>query len=307
MLFDVFAVSYIYLKKYIKNQGVNMLKKIGLGLTLTAAFGLMSCDDSSSTGSSGGTVTISCKVVSEDPFTIKSSEAGVGGNITYELKDGKVVETYKYDDSALAKDECEDLKSRGGYTKVNCDGKKIVAYTDDEQTEAQFKKYTKQLRDYCAEMDGKKVDVNGWGDPDDDGPTSSSSAAKSSSSTKTPTSATSCDFKLNNDVWEYSYTVEKDASGTSAKGTVRYEFKGKDVTITDNSTKSGSLVKSVCPTMKDGDYEETDEDGSQKIETTCKGDDMIVVTTTVIRDYKENYATKEEMMQALTAQCKAKQ
>lgn len=283
-----------------------MLKKIGLGLTLTAAFGLMSCDDSSSAGSSGGTVTISCKVVSEDPFTIKSDEAGIGGNITYELKDGKVVETYKYDDSALAKEECNDMKSRPDYTKVKCDGKTVVAYTDDEKTEAQFKKYTKELKDYCKAMDGKKVNVSDWGD-DDDGPTSSSSAAKSSSSTKTPTSVTSCDFKLNNDVWEYSYTVGKDASGTSAKGTVRYEFKGKDVTITDNSTKTGSLVKSICPTMKDEDYEETDEFGSDKMETTCEGEDMIVKVTTVIRDYKENYATKEEMLQALTTQCKAKQ
>jgi len=283
-----------------------MLKKIGLGLTLTAAFGLMSCDDSSSTGSSGGTVTISCKVVSEDPFTIKSSEAGIGGNITYELKDGKVVETYKYDDSALAEDECEDLKSQGGYTKVKCDGKKIVAYTDDEKTEAQFKKYTKQLKDYCAELDGKKVDVNGWGDPDDDGPTSSSSAAKSSSSVKSSTTTSSCDFKLSDDKWEYSYTVEKDASGTSAKGTVTYEFKGKDVTIKSTSTKSGTIVKSICPTMKEEDYDESDEDGSSKMETTCDGNDMIVKTTDVIRDYEKNYASKDEMQQALTTQCRAK-
>ena len=283
-----------------------MLKKIGLGIILTASFGLMSCEDSSSS-SSGGKVTVSCKVVSEDPFTIKSSEAGIGGNMTYELKDGKVVETYKYDDSSIAKDECNDMKSRGGYSKVTCDGKKVVAYSEDEMTDAEFKQYKKSLKKYCEDMDGKTIDVNGWGDPDDDGPTSSSSAAKSSSSTKTPTSATSCDFKLNNDVWEYSYATEKDASGTSAKGTVRYEFKGKDVTITDNSTKSGSLVKSVCPSMKKNDYEETDEFGSDKMETTCSGDDMIVKVTTVIRDYKENYATKEEMMQALTAQCKMRQ
>ncbi len=283
-----------------------MLKKIGLGIALTATFGLMSCEDSSSS-SSGGTVTISCKVVSEDPFTIKSSEAGIGSNITYELKDGKVVETYKYDNSALAEDECEYLKSHGSYTKVNCDGKKIVAYTDDEQTEAQFKKYTKQLKDYCAEMDGKKVDANGWGDPDDDGPTSSSSKATSSSSTKAPTSATSCEFKLNNDVWEYSYDTGKDASGTSVKGTVRYEFKGKDVTITDKSTRTGSLVKSICPTLKEDDSEDSDELGSEKTETTCSGDDMIVTVTTVHRNYKEHYASKEDMMQALTAQCKSRQ
>lgn len=285
-----------------------MLKKIGLGLTLTAAFGLMSCDDSSSTGSSGGTVTISCKVVSEDPFTIKSSEAGIGGNITYELKDGKVVETYKYDDSALAEDECEDLKSQGGYTKVKCDGKKIVAYTDDEKTEAQFKKYTKQLKDYCAELDGKKVDVNGWGDPDDDGPTSSSSAAKSSSSTKTPTSATSCDFKLNNDVWEYSYSIPKDAAGISAEGSDRYEFKGKDVTRISIVKNTGSIMKSVCPSAKEDDGIEEYEDGSLKIETTCDGENMTIKTTEVWLDYKVNReTTKEELLQSFTAQCKARQ
>jgi hypothetical protein len=283
-----------------------MLKKIGLGIILTASFGLMSCEDSSSS-SSGGKVTVSCKVVSEDPFTIKSSEAGIGGNMTYELKDGKVVETYKFDDSSIAKDECNDMKSRGGYSKVTCDGKKVVAYSEDEMTDAEFKQYKKSLKKYCEDMDGKTVDINGWGNPDDDVPTSSSSKATSSSSTKAPTSATSCEFKLNNDVWEYSYDTGKDASGTSVKGTVRYEFKGKDVTITENSTKSGSLVKSICPTLKEEDYEDSDELGSDKMETTCNGDEMIVKTTSVIRNYKENYASKEEMMQALTTQCKNRQ
>jgi hypothetical protein len=91
------------------------------------------------------------------------------------------------------------------------------------------------------------------------------------------------------------------------KGTVRYEFKGKDVTITENSTKSGSLVKSICPTLKEEDYEDSDELGSDKMETTCNGDEMIVKTTSVIRNYKENYASKEEMMQALTTQCQMRQ
>ena len=191
-----------------------MLKKIGLGIILTASFGLMSCEDSSSS-SSGGKVTVSCKVVSEDPFTIKSSEAGIGGNMTYELKDGKVVETYKFDDSSIAKDECNDMKSRGGYSKVTCDGKKVVAYSEDEMTDAEFKQYKKSLKKYCEDMDGKTVDINDWGNPDDDVPTSSSSKATSSSA-KSSTTTSSCEFKLNNDVWEYSYATEKDASGTSA-------------------------------------------------------------------------------------------
>ena len=282
-----------------------MLKKIGLGIILTASFGLMSCEDSSSS-SSGGKVTVSCKVVSEDPFTIKSSEAGIGGNMTYELKDGKVVETYKFDDSSIAKDECNDMKSRGGYSKVTCDGKKVVAYSEDEMTDAEFKQYKKSLKKYCEDMDGKTVDINGWGNPDDDVPTSSSSKATSSSA-KSSTTTSSCEFKLNNDVWEYSYATGKDASGTSVKGTVRYEFKGKDVTITDKSTRTGSLVKSICPTLQEEDYEDSDELGSEKTETTCSGDDMIVTVTTVHRNYKENYASKEEIMQALTAQCKMRQ
>ena len=281
-----------------------MLKKIGLGIILTASFGLMSCEDSSSS-SSGGKVTVSCKVVSEDPFTIKSSEAGISGNMTYELKDGKVVETYKFDDSSIAKDECNDMKSRGGYSKVTCDGKKVVAYSEDEMTDAEFKQYKKSLKKYCEDMDGKTIDINDWGD-DDDVPTSSSSKATSSSA-KSSTTTSSCEFKLNNDVWEYSYDTGKDASGTSVKGTVRYEFKGKDVTITDKSTRTGSLVKSICPTLKEEDYEDSDELGSDKMETTCNGDEMIVKTTSVIRNYKENYASKEEMMQALTTQCQMRQ
>jgi hypothetical protein len=173
-------------------------------------------------------------------------------------------------------------------------------------TDAEFKQYKKSLKKYCEDMDGKTVDINDWGNPDDDVPTSSSSKATSSSA-KSSTTTSSCEFKLNNDVWEYSYATGKDASGTSVKGTVRYEFKGKDVTITENSTKSGSLVKSICPTLKEDDSEDSDELGSEKTETTCSGDDMIVTVTTVHRNYKENYASKEEIMQALTAQCKMRQ
>ena len=290
---------YIY-EKYIKNQGANMLKKIGLGLTLTAAFGLMSCEDSSSTSSSGGEVTISCKVVSEDPFTIKSSEAGISGNITYELIDGKVVETYKFDNSALAEDECEDMKSRKGYTKVKCDGKKIVAYTDDEQTEAQFKRYTKQLKDYCESMDGRK-DASDF--RDDDSPKSSSSIAKSSSSAKSSTTISSCDFNLNDNVWEFSYSADIGAAGMSTKETIRYEFKGKNVTKTITTTSTGSLIPSVCESYKADDYEEEDEYGSFKVETTCNGNDMIVKSIDVTFDYEKNYATKEEILHGAKAQC----
>ena len=281
-----------------------MLKKIGLGIALTATFGLMSCEDSSSS-SSGGTVTVSCKVVSENPFTIKSSEAGIGGNITYELKDGKVVETYKFDNSSLADEECKDMKKRSEYTKVTCDGKKIVAYTDDELTEARFKTYTKNLADYCKEMDGKKVDVDGYVDLDEK-PKSSNSNAKSSSSTKSATTTSSCDFKLKDDVWEYSYSIPKDAAGISAKGTSRYEFKGKDVTSISIVTNTGAIMKSVCSSAKEGDVNEEYEDGSLKVETTCDGENMTVMTTEVSLDYEQNRATKEELLQSFTAQCRAK-
>ena len=87
-----------------------MLKKFGMGLALTATFGLLACSDSSSS-SDGGKVTISCKVEKEKPLTIKSSEGPFSGTITYDLnKDGKVVETYEISSEAVAKDECAEME-----------------------------------------------------------------------------------------------------------------------------------------------------------------------------------------------------
>jgi hypothetical protein len=275
-----------------------MLKKIGLGIILTASFGLMSCEDSSSS-SSGGKVTVSCKVVSEDPFTIKSSEAGISGNMTYELKDGKVVETYKFDDSSIAKDECNDMKSRGGYSKVTCDGKKVVAYSEDEMTDAEFKQYKKSLKKYCEDMDGKTIDINDWGDDDDEVP--GGNEGGSPAVQKSP-----CDFSVNDNVWEYTFSTAKDATGTTTKGSVRYEFKDADLTVIRTTTSTGSLPKSVCPTTKQNDYvDEDDEYGSYKVETTCKGEDMISKSTEVIHNYEQNYDTKKNMLAAFKAQCQA--
>ena len=197
------------------------------------------------------------------------------------------------------------MKSHGGYSKVTCDGKKVIAYTEEEMTDDAFKKYTKSLKKYCEEMDGKTVNVNDLVDDDDDGPQSSSSKAKSSSSAKSSTTTSSCDFKLDDNKWEYSYSVPKDAAGISTEGTVRYEFKGKDVTKTVITTSTGSMIPTVCAGMQEGDYEDEYEDGSYKMETTCTDEKMIVKTVEVMLDYEKNFAsTKEEMRQSMVAQCK---
>ena len=67
------------------------------------------------------------------------------------------------------------------------------------------------------------------------------------------------------------------------------------------------MIPAVCSSMEADDSYDEYETGSMKVETYCEGDDMIVKSTEVTLDYEKNDATKEEMLQAFTAQCKAKQ
>ena len=285
-----------------------MLKKFGLGLVL--AFGLVACDDSSSSssddnggnggsGSNGGNmVKVTCKVQKENPLTIKSSEGNYSGTITYELKDGKIVETYNIDSESLAKKQCDEMKSDEDFGKVSCDGKKIVATHSESSDKKMYDTYVSGIKNTCKAMDGKMVNAD-----DDSGSQNNNNSNDGNNIPKVETS--SCNFNLNDNVWEYSYSVGKDATGTSSKGTVRYEFKGKSLTKTTTTTSTGSLIPTVCENYKAGDYEDEDEEGSFKMETTCKGNDMIIKSTDVTLDYEKSYATKEEILQSAKAQCGA--
>ena len=287
-----------------------MLKKFGMGLALTATFGLLACDDSSS-GSDGGTVTVSCKVESENPLVTKMSEGGISFTTKYELdKDGKLVQTYEYSSQAIADDECTDLEKEMGEVDVTCEGKKVIVVDREPISEKVFKTTVDIAKSACQEMDGKKVSVNGddedGGVPGgkDNGGIGSKDGDEGGSAPKT----SSCEFDVNKDVWEYT-TSSEDMLGSKHESKTRYEFKGKDYTVTTESKTSGGYSATAqCSdeVLEAYNYEEDDPDtGSIKSEASCDGNVFKLKTVQVVKNYEEQGFTKESLVTTLTAACQA--
>ena len=281
-----------------------MLKKLSFGLALTAAFGLMACSDSSS-GSDGGKVTISCKVLKEKPLTIKESEGPFSATITYDLnKDGNPVATYEFSSDAIAKDECEDMGKDNEYGDVTCTGKKIVAVYNEVASEKEFQEFLDAMKEDCIESDGMTVnldednviDLDGDEDGDDDG----------EDGDEGPATESSCDFDVNADVWEYSFEYEDEVD--KSKGSVRYEFDGKDYTVvrtTKNTSKDADLActEEAAASYND-EYNTTNM--SKKTEASCEGKALVLKTTDVYRDYEEEFGfTKQSLVATVTASCRA--
>ncbi len=276
-----------------------MLKKLSFGVALTAAFGLMACSDSSS--SNGGSVTVSCKVVSQNPFTIKSTEGNISGTIKFELnKDGIVVETNEFATEAMQQEVCEERQDDSEYKEVECSGKKVVTYSSETMTEKEFKDYLESAEAWCKASDGKKVTIDDEGeeviDLDDDG-------GDKEGGEYLP-NPPSCVFDADADEWGYSYSTGKDVSGTSSATDVEYRIEGKDLVQVTTTEYIGSAMKLACPSVKGSDGEIKDEYMSEKTETTCTDEGMITKSTAISYGYMDEW-TKEQVVKNIKASCEA--
>ena len=283
-----------------------MLKKFGMGLALTATFGLLACSDSSS-GSGGGKVTISCKVLKEEPLTIKSSEGGISGTITYDrYKDGKVVETYEFSSDAVAKEECEEMEKDASYEEVDCDGKKITTVSSDEATDTEFKSLVKMLKEECVASDGKTVKMDDDGTIDlDDEDNKDLFGEDDEDDEDVVFKTSSCEFDVNKDKWEYSYSGSKDLTGAVSSGEVTYEFKSDSYTIIRTTRTKGGYISTTCSyesalDQMNSEYE--DEYVKSKMETYCEGNVLISksTTTNIGSDYD-----KESLLEGAVSSCQS--
>ena len=280
-----------------------MLNKLGLGLALMAAFGLMACSSSSS--SDNGKVTLSCKVAKESPLTIKES-AGIRGSVTIiydQNEDGKMVVTYDFGNQSDADDECEDAQKGSEFEEVTCNGKKVVEVSSETATEKEFKALVDNIKEDCIESDGQTVTIDKEGyivdDDEDDGD-------DGDDGDEGPATASSCDFDVKADVWEYSFEYEDEVD--KSKGSVRYEFDGKDYTVvrtTKSTSKDADLActKEAAASYND-EYNTTNM--SKKTEASCEGKALVLKTTDVYRDYEEEFGyTKQNLVATVTASCRA--
>ena len=282
-----------------------MLKKFGMGLALTATFGLMACGDSSSS-SDGGKVTLSCKVLKEKPLTIKSTEGAFSETITYDLnKDGKVVETFEISSEAIAKDECAEMEKDEMYDEVTCTGKKIVGIYSDTYSEKEFQDFVKLMKEECIESDGKTVKLEDDGALDlDDEDNKKELGGDDDDGGEFLDNPPSCVFDADADEWGYSYSTGKDVTGISSATDVEYRIEGKDLVQVTTVEAIGANAKLACPSLKDTDGEYKDEYMSNKMETTCTDEGMITKSTTINYGYMDEW-TKEQVVKNIKAACEA--
>jgi len=279
-----------------------MLNKLGLGLALTAAFGLMACSSSSS--SDNGKVTISCKVAKESPLTIKES-AGIRGSVTiiYDRnEDGKMVVTYDFGSQSDADDECEDAQKDSEFEEVTCNGKKVVEVSSETATEKEFKALVDNIKEDCIESDGQTVTIDKEGYIVDDDEEEGDGDDKDGG--EFLPNPPSCVFDADADEWGYSYSTGKDASGTSSATDVEYRIDGKDLVQVTTTESIGANVKLACSIVKSGDGEYKDEYVSNKIETTCTDEGMITKSTTINYGYMDEW-TKEQVVKNIKSACEA--
>jgi len=186
-------------------------KKFALALSLTAAFGLIACDDSSSSPNSDtptdpSQVKIDCEVsTSGNAVTVKYGVASVGEMVTttFELNGDEIIETFVEDfttsnlNAAIVDEACEDAKKENKDAEITCSGKTITVVTTEDAEGQSLDDLKKMADGMCEAMKGN-VDIEDPDEPDEpssgddpDAETSSSSeasgedpAAESSSSSE---------------------------------------------------------------------------------------------------------------------------
>ena len=138
--------------------------KFGIALSLTAAFGLIACNDTSSSTDDKDAPyeagTIGCKGTSQKPFVQEVRMDDLTITTTMTLEEGVVVETIEYN-KPIPADSCEHYKLDQNYAKVTCNDKSIKAVNKDKSTEAEFEALTQIISKFCKESNGQKIPDNG--------------------------------------------------------------------------------------------------------------------------------------------------
>ena len=155
----------------------NIMKKV-IWVAGLCSLGLVACGDSSSSPSAQKGQDY-CKIVSSEPLVLETVEEGVYSKSSFEYTDGYLVEKVEFDDRSIAKYACNAYKSDSDYGKVECNGKTVVAYSDESLTKNEYKHLLSMFVSMCKEV-GESVDESSNGDSREEGqisePKSSSSA-----------------------------------------------------------------------------------------------------------------------------------
>lgn len=224
-------------------------KKLGLGLALTASFGLMACgDDSSSSPTTAGDLTPKCSVSSTDNSvgytvtsgsvsTVFTAKVNKDGSITYTSTQTFPSSTFS---SSELKMECEAAKkdASGENVELTCNSDKIAAtWTEDANEDVSLADLKKEYQLLCDMTSGKNPSFD-FDDDDDDSSDDDDKKQPGSSSKE------DCSFKMDSDTWSYGYyniglggdmTKTYTISGNEYK--ILYTYKGESLDAQSTSGK----------------------------------------------------------------------
>lgn len=134
----------------------NSMKKV-IWVAGLCSLGLVACGDSSSNASAKkGQDT--CKIVSSEPLVLETVEEGVYSKTSFEYSEGKLVEKVEFDDVSVAKWACSAYKADADYGEVKCDGKTVVAYSDETFTKSEYKSLLNMFVSACREFSEPEED-----------------------------------------------------------------------------------------------------------------------------------------------------
>jgi hypothetical protein len=110
---------------------------------IAAAMGIVACGDSGSNADIE-----SCKITSQDPFTLETVQQGVTVVTTLELKNGKVVQTMVAG-QVIPEEACIDYRKDKDYGEVTCNGNTLIATSSEDFTPSKFDMLKQQFTSKC--------------------------------------------------------------------------------------------------------------------------------------------------------------
>ena len=139
--------------------------KLGIALSLTAAFGLTACDESSSAKDSTIGVDdasyekgkVACVVSSTSPYVQEMRMNDLRIKTTMTLgSDGKVTEVIEHN-QAIPQDTCDHYSLDPVYESVTCDDQKITAVNVGTMKAAEFEALANYLSQACEKSNGSNI------------------------------------------------------------------------------------------------------------------------------------------------------
>ena len=132
----------------------------------------------------------------------------------------------------------------------------------------------------------------------------SSSASDSDDSSKSSNSEASCDFEVNDNVWEYTGTA-LDSAGNAVSMTTTYNIDAPAYTVTEVVTSEASEACSLISDVTTLTFNNT------SIKTECKDDLLTITTTTTVAEDDSlaltTSAKRESLYSAAQTSCKETQ